>query len=103
MVRNTYIYPVAPSLRIVKDIITYCTQSLPLFHPISISGYHMHETGATAAQELAFTIANGMEYTSLALKEGFSIDSHATQHEDASYRWLGRNEEIYLISAFSKL
>jgi methylmalonyl-CoA mutase len=77
MVRNTYIYPVAPSLRIVKDIITYCTQSLPLFHPISISGYHMHEAGATAAQELSFTIANGMEYTNLALKERLSIDSFA--------------------------
>ncbi len=77
MVRNTYIYPVAPSLRIVRDIIAYCAQDLPLFHPISISGYHMHEAGATTTQELAFTIANGMEYTKLALAAGLSIDDFA--------------------------
>ena len=62
MVRNTYIYPPEPSMRIVSDIIAYCAAEMPKFNSISISGYHMHEAGATAVQELAFTIADGKEY-----------------------------------------
>src|SRR6266851_2077257 len=62
MVRNTYIYPPAPSMRIVADIIAYAARRMPRFNPISISGYHMQEAGATAAQELAFTLANGLDY-----------------------------------------
>ncbi len=62
MVRNTYIYPPEPSMRIVSDIIAYTSANMPKFNSISISGYHMHEAGATAVQELAFTIADGKEY-----------------------------------------
>ena len=62
MVRNTYIYPPEPSMRIVADIIEYTAQHMPKFNSISISGYHMQEAGATAEQELAFTIADGLEY-----------------------------------------
>ncbi len=60
MVRNTYIYPPAPSMRIVADIIEYTAKKMPKFNSISISGYHMHEAGATAVQELAYTLADGM-------------------------------------------
>jgi methylmalonyl-CoA mutase len=63
MVRNTYIYPPEPSLRIVTDIIEYTTKRMPKFNSISISGYHMQEAGATAVQELGFTLADGLEYT----------------------------------------
>ena len=62
MVRNTYIYPPEPSMRIISDIIGYTSANMPKFNSISISGYHMHEAGATAVQELAFTIADGKEY-----------------------------------------
>src|SRR5918994_1438006 len=62
MVRNTYIYPPEPSMRIVADIIAYTAEHMPRFNSISISGYHMQEAGATAVQELAFTLADGLEY-----------------------------------------
>lgn len=77
MVRNTYIYPPLPSMRIVKDIISYCAQHLPNFNPISISGYHMHEAGASTAQELAFTLADGVEYVKLCLEAGLKVDDFA--------------------------
>jgi methylmalonyl-CoA mutase len=77
MVRNTYIYPPAPSMRIVADIFRYCAQSLPKFNSISISGYHMQEAGATAAQELAYTLANGLEYIRTGLAAGLAIDDFA--------------------------
>src|SRR5690242_17155823 len=67
MVRNTYIYPPEPSMRIVADIIAYTATEMPKFNSISISGYHMQEAGATAEQELAFTIADGLEYVRAAL------------------------------------
>ena len=70
MVRNTYIYPPAPSMRIVADIIAYTAQHMPKFNSISISGYHMQEAGATAVQELAFTLADGLEYVRAALSRG---------------------------------
>ncbi len=77
MVRNTYIYPPAPSMRIVGDIIAYTAQHMPKFNSISISGYHMHEAGATAVQELAYTIADGIEYVRSAQARGLDIDSFA--------------------------
>ena len=61
MVRNTYIYPPGPSMRIVRDIFAFCGEKMPKFNTISISGYHMHEAGATAEQELAYTLADGLE------------------------------------------
>ncbi len=77
MVRNTYIYPPEPSMRIVADIIEYTSKEMPRFNSISISGYHMHEAGATAVQELAYTIADGMEYVRIALQRGMSVDVFA--------------------------
>ena len=77
MVRNTYIYPPEPSMRIVSDIIAYTSANMPRFNSISISGYHMHEAGATAVQELAFTIADGKEYVQRAVAAGLDIDAFA--------------------------
>jgi methylmalonyl-CoA mutase len=77
MVRNTYIYPPAPSMRIVADIIEYTSRNMPKFNSISISGYHMQEAGATAVQELAFTLADGLEYVRSALDRGLEIDEFA--------------------------
>jgi methylmalonyl-CoA mutase len=77
MVRNTYIYPPEPSMRAVADIITYTARNMPRYNSISISGYHMQEAGATAEQELAFTIADGLEYVRSALAQGLDIDEFA--------------------------
>ncbi len=77
MVRNTYIYPPQPSMRIVADIIAFTAQNMPKFNPISISGYHMQEAGATCVQELAFTIADGLEYVRSALATGMAVDAFA--------------------------
>ncbi len=77
MVRNTYIYPPAPSMRIVADIIEYTAKKMPKFNSISISGYHMHEAGATAVQELAYTLADGMDYVRAALSKGLEVDAFA--------------------------
>ena len=77
MVRNTYIYPPGPSMRIVADIIAFTSKEMPRFNPISISGYHMQEAGATAVQELAFTIADGIEYVRAALRGGLDVDAFA--------------------------
>ena len=77
MVRNTYIYPPAPSMRIVSDIISYTSENMPRFNPISISGYHMQEAGATCVQELAFTIADGVEYVRTAINSGLDVDQFA--------------------------
>jgi methylmalonyl-CoA mutase len=77
MVRNTYIYPPEPSMRIVSDIIQYTADHMPRFNSISISGYHMQEAGATAEEELAFTIADGLEYVRFALDRGLDIDRFA--------------------------
>ena len=77
MVRNTYIYPPAPSMRIVADIIEHTAKHMPRFNSISISGYHMQEAGATAVQELAFTLADGLEYARAALSRDLDIDSFA--------------------------
>jgi len=77
MVRNTYIYPPEPSMRIVADIIEYTSNNMPKFNSISISGYHMLEAGATAVQELAFTIADGLEYVRAVTDRGIDIDEFA--------------------------
>ena len=77
MVRNTYIYPPEPSMRIVGDIIAHTARHMPKFNSISISGYHMHEAGATAVQELAYTLADGMEYVRAAQVRGLDIDAFA--------------------------
>jgi methylmalonyl-CoA mutase len=77
MVRNTYIYPPGPSMRIVADIIEYTARHMPKFNSISISGYHMEEAGATSVQELAFTLADGLEYVRAALSRGLDIDQFA--------------------------
>ncbi|MFQ5467639.1 MAG: methylmalonyl-CoA mutase, partial [Kiloniellaceae bacterium] len=77
MVRNTYIYPPEPSMRIVADIIEYTARHMPRFNSISISGYHMQEAGATCVQELAFTLADGIEYVRAAVARGLPVDSFA--------------------------
>jgi methylmalonyl-CoA mutase len=77
MVRNTYIYPPEPSMRIVADIIEYTAKEMPRFNSISISGYHIQEAGATLVQELAFTLADGLEYVRSALSKGLAVDAFA--------------------------
>ncbi|ALC14824.1 methylmalonyl-CoA mutase [Desulfuromonas soudanensis] len=77
MVRNTYIYPPAPSMRIISDIIEYTSQEMPRFNSISISGYHIQEAGANNALELAFTLADGLEYVRAAIAKGLDIDAFA--------------------------
>jgi methylmalonyl-CoA mutase len=77
MVRNTYIYPPGPSMRIVADIIEYTARNMPKFNSISISGYHIQEAGATIVQELGFTLADGLEYVRAALARGLAIDEFA--------------------------
>jgi methylmalonyl-CoA mutase len=77
MVRNTYIYPPEPSMRIVADIIEHCARHMPKFNSISISGYHLQEAGATCVQELAFTLADGIEYVRAALGKGLEVDAFA--------------------------
>ncbi len=89
MVRNTYIYPPAPSMRIITDIFEYTSQKMPRFNSISISGYHMQEAGATADIELAYTLADGLEYIRSGLKAGLKIDDFAPR---LSFFWaIGMN------------
>ena len=90
MVRNTYIYPPAPSMRIVGDIIEYTAQRMPKFNSISISGYHMQEAGANQALELAFTLADGQEYVETALAKGLDVDAFA----GAAELLLGDRDEL---------
>src|SRR5688500_16296718 len=77
MVSNTYIYPPKPSMRIVGDIFSYLASNMPKFNSISISGYHMHEAGATADLELAYTLADGLEYIRTGIEAGLTIDAFA--------------------------
>ncbi|MBM3484903.1 MAG: methylmalonyl-CoA mutase [Alphaproteobacteria bacterium] len=79
MVRNTYIYPPEPSMHIVADVIEHTAKRMPKFNSISISGYHMQEAGATAVQELAFTLADGLDYVRAALSRGLKVDDFAPQ------------------------
>jgi methylmalonyl-CoA mutase len=92
MVRNTYIYPPTPSMRIIADIFSYTAQNMPKFNSISISGYHMHEAGATAALELAYTLADGIEYVRTGLNTGLKIDEFAPR---LSFFWaIGMNHHV---------
>jgi methylmalonyl-CoA mutase len=92
MVRNTYIYPPTPSMRIIADIFSYTSQNMPKFNSISISGYHMHEAGATAAIELAYTLADGIEYVRTGLNTGLKIDEFAPR---LSFFWaIGMNHHV---------
>jgi len=77
--RNTYIYPPAPSMRLITDIFAFCAEETPKFNTISISGYHIREAGSTAAQELAFTLGNGIEYVETAREAGLAVDEFAPQ------------------------
>ncbi|MFW6003209.1 MAG: acyl-CoA mutase large subunit family protein [Halanaeroarchaeum sp.] len=77
--RNTYIYPPEPSMRIITDIFEFCAEETPKFNTISISGYHIREAGSTAAQEVAFTLGNGIEYVQAALEAGLDVDEFAPQ------------------------
>ncbi|WP_257299044.1 methylmalonyl-CoA mutase [Haloarchaeobius sp. FL176] len=77
--RNTYIYPPEPSMRIITDIFEFCADETPKFNTISISGYHIREAGSTAAQEIAFTLADGIEYVETALDAGLDVDEFAPQ------------------------
>lgn len=89
MVRNTYIYPPEPSMRIVSDLMRFCSEHMPKFNSISISGYHIQEAGATADLELAYTLADGIEYVKLGLEAGLSIDEFAPR---LSFFWgIGMN------------
>lgn len=89
MVRNTYIYPPAPSMRIISDIFAYTSQNMPKFNSISISGYHMQEAGATADLELAYTLADGVEYIRAGVEAGLDVDAFAPR---LSFFWaIGMN------------
>ena len=89
MVRNTYIYPPTPSMQLIADIFEYTSQNMPRFNSISISGYHMHEAGAPAAMEIAYTLADGIEYIRTGLKAGLKIDDFAPR---LSFFWgIGMN------------
>ena len=89
MVRNTFIYPPAPSLRVIDNIFGYTAKHMPKFNSISISGYHMQEAGADAKLELAFTIADGIEYTRCAINAGLDVDAVAPR---LSFFWaIGMN------------
>lgn len=92
MVRNTYIYPPAPSMRIIGDIFAYTSEHIPKFNSISISGYHMHEAGASADIELAYTLADGLEYIRTGIKAGLKIDDFAPR---LSFFWgIGMNHFV---------
>ena len=77
--RGTYIFPPGPSMRLITDLFAFCAERMPKWHPISISGYHIREAGATAAQELAFTLADGVTYVDAAIKAGLDVDAFASQ------------------------
>jgi len=92
MVRNTYIYPPAPSMKIIADIFEYTAKKMPKFNSISISGYHMQEAGATAAIELAYTLADGLEYLRAGIKAGMQVDEFAPR---LSFFWaIGMNHHM---------
>lgn len=89
MVRNTYIYPPDPSMRIIADIFEFTSKYMPKFNSISISGYHMQEAGATADLEMAYTLADGLEYVRTGIKAGIDIDAFAPR---LSFFWAqGKN------------
>ena len=97
MVRNTYIYPPEPSMRIVSDIIGYTAEEMPKFNSISISGYHMQEAGATADLELAYTLADGLEYVSTGIEAGLAVDDFAPR---LSFFFAAHNDLLEEVAKF---
>lgn len=95
--RGTYIYPPEPSLRLITDVFAYCDKHLPNWNTISISGYHIREAGSTAAQELAFTFANGIAYVEAALAAGLDIDNFGTR---LSFFWNAHNDLLEEVAKF---
>ncbi len=95
--RNTYIFPPEPSMRIITDIFEFCAEETPKFNTISISGYHVREAGSTAAQELAFTLGNGMEYVEAAIEAGLDVDEFAPQ---LSFFFNGHNNILEEVAKF---
>ncbi|WIV66718.1 acyl-CoA mutase large subunit family protein [Natrialbaceae archaeon AArc-T1-2] len=95
--RNTYIYPPGPSMRIITDIFEFCAEEAPKFNTISISGYHIREAGSTAAQELAFTLGNGIEYVEAAIDAGLDVDEFAPQ---LSFFFNGHNNIFEEVAKF---
>ncbi|WP_306058368.1 acyl-CoA mutase large subunit family protein [Natronococcus wangiae] len=95
--RNTYIYPPEPSMRIITDIFEFCAAETPKFNTISISGYHIREAGSTAAQELAFTLGNGIEYVEAAIDAGLDVDEFAPQ---LSFFFNGHNNIFEEVAKF---
>lgn len=95
--RGTYIYPPSPSMRLVTDVFAYADEHVPQWNTISISGYHIREAGATAAQELAFTIANGLAYVRAAQEAGLDVDSFAPR---LSFFWNGHNDFFEEVAKF---
>ena len=95
--RNTYIYPPEASLRLAVDLIEYCAQKMPLWHPISISGYHLRESGASAVQELGFCFANAIEYVEAAIERGLKVDQFAPH---LSFFFACRNDFLEEIAKF---
>ncbi len=95
--RNTYIYPPEPSMRIITDIFEFCAEETPKFNTISISGYHIREAGSTAAQELAFTLGNGIEYVETAIEAGLDVDEFAPQ---LSFFFNGHNNIFEEVAKF---
>ncbi|WP_254764218.1 acyl-CoA mutase large subunit family protein [Natrinema marinum] len=95
--RNTYIYPPEPSMRIITDIFEFCAEETPKFNTISISGYHIREAGSTAAQELAFTLGNGIEYVETAIDAGLDVDEFAPQ---LSFFFNGHNNIFEEVAKF---
>ena len=87
--RGTYIYPPRPSMRIITDLFAYCAHEMPGFNTISISGYHIREAGSTAAQEIAFTLTNGLAYVEAAIEAGLDVDEFAPR---LSFFWNGHND-----------
>ena len=87
--RGTYIYPAAPSMRFITDVFSYCSAELPNWNTISISWYHIREAGSTAAQEIAFTIANGLAYVEAATRAGLEVDAFAPR---LSFFWNSHND-----------
>lgn len=95
--RGTYIFPVKPSMRLITDIFEYCSANVPKWNTISISGYHIREAGSTAAQEIAFTIADGIAYIEAALKAGMKIDEFAGR---LSFFWNAHNNVLEEVAKF---
>ncbi len=95
--RGTYIFPVKPSMRLITNIFEYCSKNVPLWNTISISGYHIREAGSTAAQEIAFTIADGIAYIEAALKAGMHIDEFAPR---LSFFWNAHNNVLEEVAKF---